>query len=228
MHSLTLFLSSCIGFLFFFQHMNSSRCLEIPPKKQNSHKQTKKNPPSRPECEYDKTQEGAASFSSNKDHVRKCDWNLKIWMCNLSLRDESHTSAGSGNYSDKAFEALLSRSWMRRSRRCFLPPTCDPSQPRIIIFIFFHQSVYLSLYGTRYIKREPVTVLAFSSTGAAGSILLAVVVETVVVVVLPWRSSSEFNFRLKQSVSSSLFNKLGLIWMSVCHYLYGGETWTLS
>lgn len=46
----------------------------------NSTKKTKqpqtnkqKNPSSRPECEYDKTQEGAASFSSNKDHVRKCD-----------------------------------------------------------------------------------------------------------------------------------------------------------
>lgn len=54
--------------------------------------------------ELDKKPKGGAGFSGRI----MLESVTQICMWNLSLRDESHTSAGFGNYSDKAFETLLS------------------------------------------------------------------------------------------------------------------------
>ena len=97
-----------LHFLFFgsapliqeFQRFYSA-ALNIPAKKTAANKRKILE---QGECEFDKTQEGGG-FSVTRIML-ECATEICMW--DQSLRDESHTSVGFGNYSDKAFETLLS------------------------------------------------------------------------------------------------------------------------
>ncbi len=117
MHSLALLWVVLLDFLFFGSALLWQKFKWFPQllrnSTKNSLKQTKKKILKQGECNFDKkkTRRRRGSFSSNKDHVRECDWNLKS-VCAIYLWGMNHTpQLGFTGYSDKAFETLLSAEW---------------------------------------------------------------------------------------------------------------------
>lgn len=93
----------------------------------------------------------------------------EICMWNLSLRDESRTSAGFGNYSDKAFETLLSAEWEAEDTQMLTTDLWSNASPyRRLAFHFLVWS---------YVCLNVSQPLFFPTSEAAQSIWLAVVEE---------------------------------------------------